>query len=303
MSDQSGGDAQNQPAETALPGAPGAPEPAGAAAAADSPPPQPPAPPAAGSAYPPPTPVPAQPGWYPQPDGQLAYYDGTSWTGAVAPPEQAKASFGEKLQRRWPIARLVVSLGNGATAWWRTQNFPLRFGGDATQEIFTVASLTFVGLIVGGLIWGLIAAAFPGKRIDPNPKRRGLLVIALVAALAVSALMGWLNTKGPNNPEFSVATKQEACKAFLDEFESAVERNITNARLAAEISSLQSAIEPVFPELASALQPLTSVTVTETTVATAAEAAVTRCLDGGYVTADEVQSWGERIQQKAPAAG
>jgi hypothetical protein len=260
--------------------------------------------PAPDTAYAPPAgpAVPTEPGWYPQPDGQLAYFDGAVWTGAVAPREGAKATFGEKFRRRWPIALLVVALVNAATAWWRAELAPIRIGGtDTTAEIFTIASIMLIGLLVGGAIWGLIAAAFPGKKLVPNPKRTPLLIIAIVVSVAVAGLIGWVNVKGSSTPAFSVSTKTEACKAYLDEFESAVERNITDARLASEMTSLRDAVQPVFPELADDIQPLTRPTVTQDDVLDVSDAVITRCVDGGFVTPEEVQAWAQRVQDKAPS--
>lgn len=250
-------------------------------------------------------------GWYPAEDGQLRYFDGTVWTGAVsdAPDAQRKASYGEKYRRRLPIVSLAITGVYALVLLSTYAGDPLKMIGRATVGTAAVTDATKTGVIIGaaigvvlaGFFWTLIAAIFPGKHKEKGV-RSGLplLAVALLLAAGVGALFGMQLVKAPAVEVPAVTTAAEGCRAFLDSVDELASSRATDAKAVATFVALQEAVTTTNPEMATDLEPLTSATVTSSDASSATQSIVLRCLEQGDLTQEEVQTWAEKIQSYVP---
>lgn len=247
------------------------------------------------------------PGWYPAEAGQLRYFDGTVWTGAVsdAPDAAAKASYGEKYRRRLPVVILVIA---GIYALLLLTTFagdPMEFVGRGTlgNEAYRSGVLigAALGIVLGGFFWTLFVALFPGKHKEKGVRSSlWLLGVAIVIGVVVGVLFGMQLNKTPAAEVPAVTTSAEGCTAFLDTVDELASTRANDAKSVATFAALQEAVKTTNPEMATDLQPLTQTTITADQASNATQSIVLRCLDEGDLTEAEVQAWAEKLQTYAP---
>ena len=242
-------------------------------------------------------------GWYHTAVGnELRYWDGTAWTAQTAPGETPKASFGAKYKRRFGVVLLVIALVNALSSLVRLGKPSILPGlSSQTTTILTVvvAVATVLGLIGAAALWTLVAAAFPGRAVDPAAPRKSFLLRALpwgiVAAVVAAPIITYSFVRTNPVDVATIASPKDGCQAYLDTVETIVKENGTEARIKETLQALHDAAVTNDPELAADLLPEIA-TPNGGTSATATKSILTRCVDNGDLTAAEIQDWVTRVQ-------
>jgi len=169
-------------------------------------------------------------GWYhPAVGNDLRYWDGTAWTAQTAPGEAPKASFGAKYKRRFGVVLLVVAVVNMLSSVVRISK-PSILPGLSSQTSTTltvvVAVATVIGLLGAAALWTLVAAAFPGRAVDPAAPRKSFLLRALpwgiVAAVVAAPIITYSFVRTNPVDVATIASPKDGCQAYLDTVETIV---------------------------------------------------------------------------------
>ncbi|HET7902028.1 MAG TPA: hypothetical protein VFL59_12655 [Candidatus Nanopelagicales bacterium] len=295
-----------EPVEPTAAAAPAAPEPAPETAPEPAPgsapaatddlaafgePTPPPAAPPAGA-------PPAAPGWYTTESG-ARYWDGTTWH-QQAVDTSAKATYGEKWKRRFPVVLLIAGVLNVITAGTIALTGNRYDLGLSGAGVWIYAVGIGVGIIVSTAFWTSIVALFGGRRIPAEEKaskplwRKAWLwaPIALVAAVLVSSQT---LRPAPEVAAVTITSEAQGCKQFLTTFEDAAKANASVLGAKRYIQPLADAAATSAPQLAADLQPFLA-SPTEANLTSVTEAVVQRCVTDGHLTADEVNQFAQRMQ-------
>ena len=242
------------------------------------------------------------PGWYRTTVGaDLRYWDGLAWTSRTAPGEAPKATYGQRFRRRFWIVLLVVSALYALYALLGVAR-PGLFGTSANRSAAYVAG-TAMGAVIGFFLISLLitalAALVPGaQKVDPatgtlRPSRlRGWSVLA---AVATALLFTFALFRSEPVPVQTIATTKDGCHAFLDTMETITRENSTESRLKASMQSLHDEALQNDPQLAADIAPLITAP-TKANSEAATTAVLSRCLDNGDVTREEIQTWVDKLK-------
>jgi hypothetical protein len=242
-------------------------------------------------------------GWYHTAVGnELRYWDGTAWTAQTAPGETPKASFGAKYKRRFGVVLLVIALVNALSSLVRLGKPSILPGlSSQTTTILTVvvAVATVVGLIGAAALWTLVAAAFPGRVVDPATPRKPFPLRALpwgiVAAIVAAPIITLSFVRTTPITVATISSPKDGCHAYLDTIETIAKENGTADRVKQTLQALHDAAATNAPDLAADLLPVIA-SPNSGTSATATKAILTRCVDDGDLTTTEIQDWVTRVQ-------
>jgi len=238
------------------------------------------------------------PGWYPEADGQLRYWDGASWsehTAPAAPPVGGSASFGEKYKRRYPVLLLVgaVLAGLSAVAVLPPLGHRLTLGFTTTAAVLAGIGLTLL-LFLSAALWTLVAAAFPGEHRDPTTPRPPLFkrawTWALIAMVAFLPARIYEFDTIQDVPAISVAGPAEGCRQYLDVTLLAAHNHAKIANMPRYYQPLHDAARTTDPQLAQNLADFIA-SPGKATFDTAEKEILSRCIQGGQITKAQLNSW------------
>lgn len=244
------------------------------------------------------TEVSAPPGWYPMPEGELRYWDGTSWGERTAPAAHVPgppADFGEKYKRRYPVVLLIWACLGGASAMAVLPPFGHRIDVSLTQTaaVFAGIGLTLV-LFLTAAFWTLIAAAFKGEHRDPAtpkpPRMKRAWTWALIALVAFLPLRIYEFDPIGDIAPISVASPREGCTQYLAVTLLATRNHARILNMPRYYQLLHDASTATDPVLAQDLADFVA-SPSEATFESSEKEILGRCLDDGNLTSAELQTW------------